>query len=154
MVVVLIMTIAAGLAVPLLKGSDESKLRAAAKMLTADLEYTQSESIAHGDALRVVVFDSAAGSYRVATAAAPATALTHPGDKQPYTTTFGAGRAASLSGVSISGYSLGGDAKLGFGMYGQLDQATAATITLASGSRTLTLTLDPITGVVTLGAIQ
>jgi hypothetical protein len=60
------------------------------------------ESIAHGDALRVVVFDSSTSSYRIATAATPATPITNPVGHLPYTVTFGSGRAGTLSGVTIS----------------------------------------------------
>jgi prepilin-type N-terminal cleavage/methylation domain-containing protein len=153
-IVTLITAICAALAAPLLGRSDTSRLRAAARMLVADLDYAQAESITHGEALRVVVFDQSAGSYRIATAAAPATAITNPADKQPYTTTFGTGRAMQLKGVSLFGYSLGGDNKIQFGLYGQLDQTTNATVTLASGARKLTITIDAVSGEASVGSVQ
>ena len=48
--------------------------------------------------------------------------------------------------MTIQSYSLDGDDRLGFGAYGQLDQATAASITLQSGSETLTIQVDPDSG--------
>ena len=67
---------------------------------------------------------------------------------------FGLGRAAALGMVESQSVDLDGDDELGFGLYGQLDQTTAATITLAAGDATVTLTLDPATGEVTIGPIQ
>jgi len=155
LIVVAIMAIIASLAVPMLKATDSSKLGAAAGVLVSDMEFAQAESITHSDSLRVVVFSTSVNnSYSLATAASTSTPITNPIGKLPYVVTFGQGAAAPLTGVTISSYSLNGDNILGFGMYGQLDQATNATVTLASGSNTITITLDATSGAATVGPVQ
>lgn len=62
--------------------------------------------------------------------------------------------AATLPLVKIAAYSLGGDDQLGFGSVGQLDQTTPATLTLSAGNRSLTITLDPLTGEASVGQIE
>jgi prepilin-type N-terminal cleavage/methylation domain-containing protein len=157
MIVTLIVAVAAALVVPMFGDAEVQRLRSAASMLVADMELAQSESIAHPDALRVVVFDTpgtSAHSYRIAPASTPATPITNPIDKQPYRVTFGTGRAATLEGVTIQAYSLGGDTTLGYRSYGQLDQTAAATVTLACDGKQVTISIDPVTGEASVGAIQ
>lgn len=141
------------LVTPHLTDSHTTKLRSAAELLVADLEYAQAESIAHGDDLRVVVVNSTT-TYTLATAAAPSIPIIEPVTKRNCVVTFGSGRANMLSGVTISNYSLGGDTKLGFGMYGQLDQAANATITLSCGGSTCIVTYNATTGQATIGSIN
>ena len=146
LIVVMVIGIAAVVALPMLGDSHTTRLAAAARLLMADLAFAQIESVAHPDDPCVVVFDQASDSYTVARTSDPATPITNPADDKPYVTQFGVGRAAELAGVTIQGYSLDGDDRLGFGAYGQLDQATAASITLQSGSQTLTIQVDPHSG--------
>ena len=154
LIVVLILAIAASLAVPMWSDADVTRLRAAADLLAADLAFAQVESISHGDDLRLVVFDTDNNQYHIAASSDPDTPITNPVGNQPYVTQFGQGRAAELTGVTISGYSLGGDDQVQFGIYGQLDQTTDATISLACAGRSITLTLDAVTGEVTIGPIN
>jgi Tfp pilus assembly protein FimT len=149
-----VLLIAAALTLSAGGGMDGHALRAAANQLVGDVEYVQSECMAHSDAPRRLVLVPADRTYRVALASATQTPLTHPIDQQPFTTTFGAGRAKHLSTISIAAYSLGGDTELGFGALGQLDQTDDASITLQSGSRTVTITWDATTGEATVGQIQ
>ena len=107
-----------------------------------------------GDDLAVVVFDTATNTYHIARSSNTATPITDPISKQPYTVTFGSGANAHLAGVSIQSVSLDGDDQLKFGVYGELDQTTAATITLAAGNSTITITVDPVTGEATVGNIN
>ncbi len=146
LIVVLLMGIAAAVAVPLLTQTNATRLQAAARLLIADLGFAQVESITHAGDTCVVTFDTATATYTIARKSAPATPITNPGDNRPYTTTFGAGRAAEMAGVTIQGYSLDSDNVLGFGILGETDQATAATITLQAGTSTLTIQVDPTTG--------
>lgn len=155
MVVVSIVAIVAALAVPRLGANDETRVRAAARLLVADLEYAQIESITHSGAPRVVVFDTSTSTYRIATAATPATPITNPVSKQPYTVTFGTGATTSFAGVTIQSISLGGGTQIAFGPYGQTTQsASTSTITLAGGARRITISVDAGTGEVSVGAIN
>jgi len=146
LIVVLILGIIAVLAMPMLAETDATRLAAAARLLVADLGFAQVESIAHADDPCIVVFDQVNGSYKITRSSDTATAITNPADNRPYVTQFGTGRAAELAGVTIQGYSLDGDNELGFGIYGQLDQTTPATITLQAGTSTLTVQVDPADG--------
>jgi prepilin-type N-terminal cleavage/methylation domain-containing protein len=154
LVVLAIAAIAAALMLPQLGRTDAHKLRAAARLLQADLAWAQSESIAHGDDPRVVVFDTAAGRYHVAAKSQPALALAHPSGSGSYVVTYGSGPAADLAGVAISGLAAGGDSILGFGVLGQLDQSSPATIDLSAGELSLTVTADPDTGETTVSHID
>lgn len=150
----LVLAVAAGMAMPMLRGDDATRLRGAARLVIADLAYAQVESIAHADDPTVVVFDPAMGRYHVAASSAPETPITNPADRLPYRVTFGSGRADALDGVGIVELGVGGDNRLGFGLYGQLDQATPATITLGCGDRRVTITIDPTSGECAVGAIE
>ena len=142
------------MAVPMFKGDGTTQLRSAARLLAADLDAAKIESMTHGDDLRVIVFDTADNTYHIAPAATPATPITNPFDRKDYLVEFGKGRASALGQVTIDSVDVGGDDQLGFGLYGQLDQTTAATVTLAADGNTVTLTIDPATGEATIGAIQ
>ena len=153
MITVAVIGIAAALVVPMFFATDITRLNWAARLLVSDLEYSQMESIAHGDDPRVIVFDTVNDAYSIAPASDTATPITEPISKQPYTVVFGQGRARELAGVTIDNVVVGGDDQLGFGIYGQLDQTTAATIRLAAEGRTITITIDPI-GLTTIGPVN
>ncbi len=153
LIVVSLIAIVASLVVPLVSDTRVTQLRAAAQMLVADLQFAQMESIAHGQDGRVVVFDTVNQTYHIGTQSNPTTPITNPTDGKSYTVQFGSGRASELQDVTIAGYTLDGDDRLGFGVYGQLDQTIAASITLSAAGRTVTLTLDPITGETSVGPV-
>lgn len=154
MIAVAILIVAASLALTSASAMDTNILRAAAGQLVGDMEYVQSECMAHSDDPRVLTLVPAGNSYNVAKTSSLNTPITHPIDKSSFTTTYGSGRALHLAGVTLSSYSLGGDAKISFGALGQLDQTGDAAITLAFGPRTLTITWDAVTGVATIGQIH
>ena len=153
MIVVLIVAIISALAVARLGNTSTTRLRSAATLLAADLNYAQVESIAHTDSPRVIVIDPTTSTYHIAAATALDTPITNPITKAPYSITFGQGTASALVGITIAATGVGGDNRLAFGAYGQTDQATAATITLLCDGESITLTIDPITGETTIGDI-
>ncbi len=146
LIVLVLMAIAAVLALPMMNGTNTTRLRAAADLLMADLGFAQVESITHASDPCVVTFDTATATYTIARSSTPATPITNPADNRPYTTTFGTGRASEMTGVTIQAYSLDGDDKLGFGIFGQTDQTTPATITLQAGGSTITIQVDSTSG--------
>ncbi len=154
MTVVIVMAIAAALAVPMFSNTASTKLQGAASMLAADLAFAQIESISHSDDLRMLVFDNTNDTYHIAATTDPATPITNPLTKRPYLIDYDTSAAGSLTGVTINTYDLNGDDQLIFGIYGQLDQPTAATITLECETLTVTITTDPNTGESTIGAIN
>lgn len=153
MIVVLIIAIVSALAVARLGNTSVTRLRSAATLLASDLSFAQIESISHADAPRVVVFNSGTNGYHIATTSDLETPITNPITKAPYTVQFGHGTASALHDVTLAATGVGGDNRLAFGAYGQLDQATAATITLICGNASITLSIDPITGETTIGDI-
>ena len=151
--VVLVVAIASALVVPMMANDDPTKLRAAAQQMSADIEFAQIESITHSDDVRVVVFDTTNHVYHLAAASDTATPITNPVGALPYSITFGTGSALTLNGVTIASVSVGGDDMFGFGPYGELDQTTDATVTLAAGGYTITITIDAVSGETTIGNV-
>lgn len=150
MLVVIIVGIFAALAVPYAGSASQSQLPAAMRILEADLAFVQAQAIAHQDDPCVIIFDIPNKQYTIAPKSSPTTPLTNPGDNQPYVVKYGKGRVASLPRISIKSTNVGDDKQLSFGSLGQLDQTTAASITLADGASEMTITLDPITGQATI----
>ena len=154
MIVVVVLAIVAAIAMPMLGDTSISKLREAAQLLAADVDYARVESIAHGDDPRLLVVDVNNNTYHIAARSDSSTPITNPVGKLPYQVTFGQGRANALTNVTIQSASLDGDDELEFGIYGQTDQATAATITLECEGSTLTISIDPTTGETAIGDIN
>jgi len=141
-----VLAIVALLVVPQFGNDNASRLRGAAQLVVADLEFARVASMTDMTDPRIVVFDTAAESYYIAATSTPDMPMTNPTGNVPYRVTFGQGWAVHLAGVDLAGVSMGGDAKLSFGQYGQLDQAVDATITLVAGSHSIVITVDPTTG--------
>jgi type II secretion system protein H len=152
MIVVVVLGIAAVLAAPMMAATDATRVDAAARMLMADLQFAQMYSITHADELAALRIQSGGAGYSVVTDGSPpfdctaATAVTDIVNDTDYDVTFGSGRASELSGVSVDSYSLDGDKCVVFGAFGELDQTSAATITLSAGASTVTVSVDPISG--------
>lgn len=122
--VIVLMAIAAQLALPLMGNRDQYRLREAVKLVAADVQFAQADSIAHPDQPRAIVFDTALRKYWIApwvsTALAPAesNAIKDPVRRDPanpalfapFSVTFPTaaapgppnGRAAALANVSIA----------------------------------------------------
>jgi Tfp pilus assembly protein FimT len=145
MLIVAVVAIVAALVVPAIGQTGTMRLRQAAALLGADLDYAQLDSITHPDDPRLVVFEPNEHRYYIAASSSPAEPLTHPGDGTPYQTTFGQTRAAELSGVRILLANKDTN-RIAFGPYGQLEQAATATVILATETHAVTLTIDPTTG--------
>jgi prepilin-type N-terminal cleavage/methylation domain-containing protein len=148
------MAVAMVIVMPALGDRSSERLRGAAQVLIADLEYAQSESMSHGDNPRVIAVESDNAGYRIATRSDPATPVTNPASASPYVMRFGTVRGAGLGGVRVKAHTFGADNRLGFGALGQLDQTSAATITFQCGSHTIVVTIDPATGEATTSAVQ
>ncbi len=146
LIVITIIAIAFGLAAPTIGDSREMRLREAARLLAADLEFAAVDSIAHAADPRLVKVDLNNHRYWVAAATAPDTPLTETVTQQPYLVTFGSGRAAGCAGVTIQSVSLGGDNQIMFDAFASPDQTTDAGITLASGAATLQVVVKAGTG--------
>lgn len=151
LIVIVVMAILAVIALPMASGTSAGVLAAAARLVAADIEYAQVASIASPDDPRLIRIDPATHRYWIAAASAPNTPLDYAPGSGELLVTFGAGRAASLAGVTIQSYDLdksgeNNDTTLSFDMLGRPDQATPATITLALQGATITITVAPQTG--------
>lgn len=158
LVVIVIIGILSAVMVPMLSDTSQTKLIAAANLLTADLGYAQIESISHADDLRYVVFDLENDSYQIARIDSDSETeafipITNPVGNIDYVVTFGSGPNRQLEGVELIAVSLNGDHKIRFGVYGELDQATDASITLSCDNYQMTLTIEPSIGEVTFSDI-
>ncbi len=130
MAVVLILAIAGALVMPMFGKTADSELRAAARLVAADLDYAKIGSVTHADDPRLVAIDKDNNTYHIAAQSSPDTPLTNPATQKDYVVAFGSGRASTLQHVTIDHYDFDGDNQLAFGIYGQLDQTRDATITL------------------------
>lgn len=142
----LVLAIVMALAMPMLAATGDAKLRQAARLMVADLDFARVQSITHADDPRVVVLDDSANQYHLALESEPDVPLVHPATGTDYIVRFGAGQAAALGGVGIVEHNLEDD-RLAFGIYGQVLQTDPIpAITLAVDGRQLTITLDPDNG--------
>ena len=146
LIVIVLLGIVAAMALPMTGAAGATKAIAAGRLLQADLEYAQHESIAHPDDPCLLKVDSKGQRYWIAKASDVNTPISDPAGQGAFLVTFGSGRAHMLTGVTINTYSLGGDNELHFDAFGQPDQTTAATIVLACDSVAMTLSVDPVSG--------
>jgi len=154
MIVVTILAITAVLVLPTFGGSDANRLRAAATVLVADLEFAQMRSMANPTTPLSLVVRADGSGYFIAETATPDTPITDPITKSDYAASFGVGTLQSVQGVTLSSSTIGADRALGYRSRGELDQATAATFTLSSGDREIEIQIEPYTGEPIIGEIQ
>ena len=150
LIVVMIIAIAAAIIMPALGTTEATKLIAAGRLVASDVEFAQNESIVHPDDPRLIKIDSGGNQYWIAKASDVATAIDSPAGPSTMLVTFGAGRALELAGVTVQAYDFDGDDELRFDAFGQPDQTTTATITLSAGNTTLTISIAPVSGEVTV----
>ncbi|MCH8253006.1 MAG: hypothetical protein IID36_11190 [Planctomycetes bacterium] len=150
LIVVMIIAIAAAIIMPALGTTEATKLIAAGRLVASDVEFAQNESIVHPDDPRLIKIDSGGNQYWIAKASDVATAIDSPAGPSTMLVTFGAGRALKLAGVTVQAYDFDGDDELRFDAFGQPDQTTTATITLSAGGATLTISIAPVSGEVTV----
>lgn len=151
---IMIIAILGAVVIPMAASTPATTVSGAARLLVADIELAQSESIAHPDDPRLIKVDLAQNRYWIARVATPSTPISDPAGNGTMLVQFGSGRAASLSGVTIQGFALDkagetGNTELRFDGVGQPDQATPATITLACQGITMTVTVAAESGEVT-----
>ena len=157
MVVVVVIGLAAVLAAPMLRTTADYQLRQAGKLIAADLGQAQVRSITKGDDRTAAVFDIANDRYFLAEESDLTTPITEGVNGGFYRVTLGQGRASGVGDVSITGVNFaptaGGPAVLRYGLYGELDRASDATIDLAADGMTLRVTASADTGEASVGTI-
>jgi prepilin-type N-terminal cleavage/methylation domain-containing protein len=146
LIVVACLSIIGYLAITMVGNDEMVRLRAAARLMMADIAYAQLASIGNGEDPCVMVLDTAANNYHLARASSVDVPMTEPGSGQAYITQFGSGRATGLAGVALESIDLGGDNLLSFDVLGVPDQSNDAIITLRAGEQLLSIRVDGVTG--------
>ena len=154
MVVVAIIAIAAAIVVPMASSAGVMQLRAAVNMVAADLEYAKSMSISRGQR-HAVVFNSSTESYQIIDE--NGATIGHPVKKgSPYAVTFSSD--SRLGNVEIVSANFDGVSTVGFDYLGIPYSITgtpaallnAGVITLRAGGVTRTVSVEPVTGYITV----
>ncbi|UCD50473.1 MAG: GspH/FimT family pseudopilin [Phycisphaerales bacterium] len=156
MIVIVILGIAAAVAIPMMSSAASMQIRAAANIVAADLEYAKSMAISRGQ-VYWVVFDVANEAYQIQDA--NDAVIEHPVAKgSDYRVDFSSDsrlNRVEIAGVTLnpSGYRIGFDylgspySRASGTSYSNLN---AGTITLEAGGMTKTVTVEPVTGFISI----
>ena len=157
LVVVIILGIAGAIIVPSIGSRDDLKAAAAARVIMADLIYTQNLAITN-QGNRFVAFDTAAQKYSVTDSGA--VVVSHPVNHVPYVQKFGGTSQADLPDlklVSTNFVGISGVAQktIGFDELGTpltcstagvTETLTTGTMTIQAGKYKLKVDIEPYTG--------
>jgi len=151
LIVIVILGIAAAVAVPMMSSASSMQIRAAGNMVAADLEYAKSMAISRGQRYSVV-FSAANETYEIRDL--NDNVIQHPIMKgSNYAVDFSSdGR---LDRVDITSVDFDGKSTVKFDYlgspYNQDDGAlNSGTITLQAGGITKTVTVEPVTGFISV----
>ena len=143
LIVMVIITIAALTAVPMMSSASSVQIRSAASMIAADLEYAKSMAISRGQNY-LVRFDQNADSYQIEDTDG---VILHPVKKGfDYLVDFG--NDTRLNRVDITGANFSGNPDVEFDSMGSPD--SGGTVSLQAGGTTVTITVEPITGYISI----
>ena len=151
MLVIVILAIAAMLALPLATSGASTQLKSAATIIASDLEYAKSMAISRGRNYSVV-FNTGAESYQIEDA--NGVLIKHPVKKSWYTVNFATD--SRLNQVDISSADFGDTSEtvgfdyLGSPYNGSGDPLNSGVVTLRTGSSTMTVNVEPVTGYITI----
>lgn len=143
-IVVVILAIAAMTAIPLMSSAGSVQIRSASNMIAADLEYARSMAISRGQNYSVA-FDDSTESYSIKDQSD--TVIPHPVKKGfPYTIDFQ--NDSRLNKVDIAGVNFNSTDIVTFDCLGSPDNG--GTISLDAGGPTATITVEPVTGYISI----
>lgn len=143
LIVVVILAIAALTAIPMMSSAGSVQVRSVANMIAADLEYAKSLAITKGQNYWVV-FDTSSESYRIEDQSG--TTIPHPVKKGfGYVIDL---EAEGLDQVDITDADFSGAWKVKFDYLGSPD--SGGTVTIQGGSTTVTISVEPVTGFITV----
>jgi len=150
--ILLVLGIAATMVVPATNNLTSPRLKTAAIVLAADLEFCQSECIAQPAAQRAIVFNITNNKYTM-TVFSTGVAIKNPGDGLDFVNDFATGRNAQLNGVTISSIVMGSSGTLTtltYDAYGKPLITGDLVITLSYKGQTMSVTLKSGTGDVSI----
>jgi prepilin-type N-terminal cleavage/methylation domain-containing protein len=143
MIVLVIISIIAAIAVPMYSSAAGVQLKTAANVIASDLEYAKSMAISTGQTYQVV-FDTAAESYRIKNSAGAV--ITHPVHiGANYIVNFASD--SRLSKVDIVSTTFGGT--ISFDYLGTPSANSGEVVLVAEGS-TMKVKIETITGYITI----
>ncbi len=150
-IVVVIISIAALLAVPMITSAADSQIRSASNMISADLEYAKSMSISRQQDYSVV-FDVASNSYEIQDESG--TVIEHP---VRVGTNFVVDLSieSRLSAVVIQSVSFDSTSTITFDYLGSPSNGSGSalnsgSVVLKAGDYSMTITVQPVTGFLTI----
>ena len=151
-IVIIILSIAAMMAIPFATSGTSTQLKAAATIISSDLEYAKSMAISRGQKYWVV-FDEGSESYSIKDV--NGVIISHPIKKAfPYTINFAAD--SRLDRVNITSVNFDSADTVGFDYLGSPLQSDGSylispgQIELSAGSSTMTVNVEPVTGYITI----
>jgi type II secretion system protein H len=155
LVVVMVMAIIAGIAVPMMSDSQDAQCAAAARTLTADLEMAQSTALAQ-QAQVALVFSPDLKKYKVVLAAGQT--LTNYASLTPITNPFNPGQTYEVSLASelqvsrlviqTASFGVGASTYVVFDSFGS--PTNGGNVRLKVRDAVLTVTVAPITGAISV----
>ncbi len=153
-VVVVILAIVALMAVPMFSSAADIQLKAAANMIAADLEYAKSMAISRQQPYSVV-FNSTDESYEVCDSGG--VVIPHPINPGDLTITFPLDSRLNQVVIVTADFDPGSEETITFDYLGSpYSGSTTATpliggtVSLQAGGFTMTVTIEPITGYITI----
>ncbi|MHC4507612.1 MAG: GspH/FimT family pseudopilin [Planctomycetota bacterium] len=144
LIVVVILSIVALTAIPMMSSAASIQIRSAANMIAADLEYARSMAISRGQN-HSVVFDKTADSYRIVDQVG--TVIQHP-VKKGFTYVVDFRNESRLNRVDITNASFNAAQTVTFDCLGS--PIDGGTVNLQAGAITTTITVEPVTGFVSI----
>jgi prepilin-type N-terminal cleavage/methylation domain-containing protein len=152
--VVVILAIAAMMAIPFATSGASTQLKGAATIIASDLEYAKSMAISRGKQYSVV-FDTSTESYQIKDN--NDVVISHP-IKKGFTYTVNFAADSRLNRVDISNVNFDSASTISFdylgspysGSGGGASPLNSGVITLSAGGSTMTVSVEPVTGYITI----
>ncbi len=141
--VVVIIAIAAMLAIPMFSSAASTQVRVAADMIAADIEYAKSMAISRQETYKVI-FDESAESYSIEDEDG---VISHPVTHGDYVVNFKADSRVDKVNIVDADFGSSGE-RVSFTYLGSPDNG--GSITLSVGTRTVTITVETMTGYVSI----
>ena len=146
-IVVVILSIAAMTAIPMMSSASSVQIRSAANLIAADLEYAKSMAISRGQNYSVV-FNTSANSYRIEDQ--NNNVIQHPVKKGfDYVMNFSNDRRVGK--VDITNVNFDGNPSVEFDCLGSpVGLNNTGVITIDADGNTATITVEPVTGYISI----
>lgn len=147
LIVVVILSIVALTAIPMMSSAASIQIRSAANLIAADIEYARSMAISRGQN-HSVVFDKDTDSYKIVDQTG--TVIQHP-VKKGFTYEMKFRTESRLSRVDITNVNFNGTQTVTFDCLGSpVGLGSEGTVTLQAGGVTSTVRVEPVTGYVSI----